>query len=131
LPPAKNCNVYSLSAVAAVSRRVNSSTVSRARFSVYERIDCDIKIISGLPLSLSARETHTTDGKLDAISDYIYNNGEPTEEQAAALIIELCHIDYDAPDHVIDRFHTAMLLQWQDDCEQYRITQQLQLDLAA
>lgn len=93
--------------------------------------DCDIKTVSGLPLSLAAIESHTTDGKLDAIRDYIYNTGEPTQEQAEQLVSELCHSDYDVEFNELSAFHSAMLAQYQADCEQYCITQQLQLDLAA
>jgi len=88
---------------------------------------CDMVKVCGLMLSPEAVKTHTTNGILNAIRDFVYCNGEPVADDADAIIEAICHADYDYSNHQTAAVHDAMLLQYQTDCELYRITQQLQL----
>lgn len=89
--------------------------------------ECDMKKINGLLVSEDAVKTHTTNGILNAVRDFVYSNGEPTEDDADAIIEAICHSDYEYSHTQTSAVQDAMLDQYNLDCETYRITQQLQL----
>lgn len=89
--------------------------------------DCDMTKVNGLMVSTTAAKEHSTSGVLNAIRDFVYNNGEPVEEDADAIIEAICHADYEYDSRQTSAVYNAMLLQYQADCELERITQQMQL----
>lgn len=89
--------------------------------------DRDMTRVNGLMVSATAAKEHSTSGVLNAVRDFIYCNGEPTEDDADSIIQAITHADYDYTQTQTNAVHVAMLIQYQADCELYPIIHQLQL----